>query len=377
MDTIELEKIVLELLNKYTTPFYFYRRKVLEETIVEMKNAFSFPGFQLLFATMANDNNDFIRMIVSNEVGACVNSINHLNLVLDCGLSPHKIQFTSSGLREEDMDLLYAKGITVNFDSLNQVEKWLKKSEGRRAGLRINTGSLTDKLQLVDRLGISKKEVLDVMKIAEKYKGIIDGLHIYVGTNFRSHTDMLPALIEFFELASIVPTLDYVNIGGGIGVDYLHEGHHFDIREYGEIIRTLNAQLESKLGKNIRVIFEPGRRLAASSGVFVTRITDIKILNDIRYVVVDASVSIFPRPFQHPDSPHQVIVPFKNNAQEYADAVVVGRTTFSRDIMSKMPLIRNLHIGDIILFDQAGAYCDSMRSKFLGQNEPLNIFVDE
>ncbi len=376
MRTAIADSILSELLKNHRTPFYFYSNRILEATIRELKTAFPISNFQLLFATMANDNPEFIRTIIKNDVGACINSVKHLYLVQDCGMSPDRIQFTSTGLTDDDMTVLLKKGITVNFDSLNQLEKWFQLYQGGYAGVRVNTGSLTDKVPVVDRLGLEKGQVYSALEIAKKYKGTVNGLHIYVGTNYRNHTEMLPALTEFFSLASSIPTLDYVNIGGGVGVDYLSEGDEFNIQAYGLKIKGLIDELRTKQKRNIRLIFEPGRRLAAPSGWFATRITDIKYLNNIRYVVVDASVAVFPRPFHHPDSPHKAITPFKNGELGFEYSIVVGKTTFSRDILSKTSLSKNLVVGDLILFDQAGAYCDSMRSRFLGQLEPVNIFID-
>lgn len=376
MKTTMNNKAFLELLQDNPTPFYFYSRKVLTDTINELKNAFPISNFQLLFATMANDNIEFIKTIIKNDVGACINSIKHFHLVNDCGMMSDRMQFTSTGLTTEDMKLLKEKDIAVNFDSLNQLEEWFRLNNGGLAGLRINTASLIKDIPIVDRLGVDKDQAIDAIELAKKYNGVVNGLHIYVGTNYKEHTEMLPALKEFFNLALSFPQLDYVNIGGGVGVDYMDESQEFDIKTYGKNIIQLVEELRVKLKKNIKLVFEPGRRLAASSGWFATKITDIKHLNNIRYIVVDASVSIFPRPLHHPDSPHKVITPLKNEESDFEDSVIVGKTTFSKDILSKSLLSKKLIVGDIIIFEKAGAYCDSMRSKFLGQNEPKNLFIE-
>lgn len=368
--------LLVSLLKEHKTPFYFYSRKTLENTINEIKKAFAIEDFQLLFATMANDNPEFLETIAANNVGACINSIRHFKLATACGIAPEKIQFTSTGLGTEDMAVLQKAGVAVNFDSLNQLRQWFQLKRGGKAGVRINTASLTDKVQVVDRLGIEKEQVSEALEMANDNSGVINGLHIYVGTNYRTHIEMLPALKGFFSLAASVPSLEYVNIGGGIGIDYLSEGYEFDIQEYGKSIIYLTNELRKKTRKSVKLIFEPGRGLAAPSGWFVTKITDIKKLNNTRYIVVDASVAVFPRPLHHPDTPHKAITPFKNGELGFEDTVVVGKTTFSRDILSRSVLSKSLDIGDVIVFDQAGAYCDSMRSKFLGQGEPKNIFIE-
>lgn len=368
--------LLTELMQHHKTPFYCYSRGVIRNTIAELMAAFPIDNFQLLFATMANDNPEFLRIVASRDVGACVNSIKHLNLALDNGISPGKIQFTSTGLPVEDMITLVKKGVAVNFDSLQQLEKWFQLQQGGYAGVRINTRSLTANIPVTDRLGIEATQLSQAQGLAAKFKGTINGMHIYVGTNYANHFEMMPPLNAFFELAATLPSLEYVNIGGGVGIDYLDEGSAFNLREYGFAIQKLIGDLRQRLKRNIRLIFEPGRRLAAPSGWLITRVTDIKKLNNIRYIVVDASISVFPRPFHHPDSPHRAITPFKNGELGFEESVVVGKTTFSRDILSRSSLSRSLETGDILVFDQAGAYCDSMRSKFLGQKEPENVFVE-
>jgi diaminopimelate decarboxylase len=364
------------LIDNYQTPFYFYSLKELGQTVDEIRSAFPISNFQLLFATMANDNRQFLSFIGKHGIGACVNSIKHLNLALSCGIPIDKIQFTSTGIDSKDMLALNERGITVNFDSISQLGKWFSLPKELPAGVRINTASLVDGGGMPDRLGIDCARLPEAIALARSKNRQLNGVHIYVGTNYKTHLEMLPPLEAFFELAATVPDLEYVNIGGGIGVNYLDDQCFFDLNAYGLAVCELVKKLRRDLNKDIRVVFEPGRRLAASSGAFVTKITDIKSLSNTRYIIVDASVAVFPRPFHHPDSPHNVFAPFVTNDQPEIQSVVAGKTTFSKDIMCRKQLSEALQIGDVLLFDYAGAYCDSMRSKFLGQREPENIFLD-
>ncbi|HWR33597.1 MAG TPA: hypothetical protein VN451_08730, partial [Chitinophagaceae bacterium] len=132
-------RTLTELLQVYKTPFYFYSKGAIKRTIDELRSAFPIENFQLLFATMANDNPEFLRVIAANDVGACVNSIKHLNLTIDNGIKLGRIQFTSTGISGEDMIELLRKGVAVNFDSLQQLERWFQLQQGGYAGVRINT----------------------------------------------------------------------------------------------------------------------------------------------------------------------------------------------------------------------------------------------
>lgn len=364
------------LLIEQRTPLYLYDITALRNTIASLKQAFPIPNFQLLFATMANDNPEFLKQICNAQVGACVNSLKHLNLVLNTGFHPNSIQFTSTGITRSDMNFLAQHNITVNFDSIKQLEYWFALKAGLSAGLRINTASLTPEIQIKDRLGIEKEEIQSALEIATKYQGRINGLHIYVGTNYKDPAQMLKPIAAFFDLVTLIPDLEYLNIGGGIGVNYMNEIDEFDLTNYGNNIARMAKIVSSKTDKTIRIVFEPGRRLAAAAGYFVTRITDIKYLNFTRYVVVDGSIANFPRPFHHPESPHPVVAPGYDVNAASTESIIVGRTTFSKDIFARTQLPRDLAVGDLLVFEKAGAYCESMRSRFLGQEDPEIIFTE-
>jgi diaminopimelate decarboxylase len=108
-------------------------------------------------------------------------------------------------------------------------------------------------------------------------------------------------------------------------------------------------------------------------------VTDVKSLHGSRFVVVDASVSIFPRPFHHPESPHRATLLGTNGhaAGKAVPSIVVGRTTFSRDILGTYELPESLQVGSLIALEDAGAYCESMTSRFLGQRDAVCYLFED
>lgn len=365
--TTPLESKIIQI----ETPCYVYYLERLRGRIAEIRSSFNISNFCLLFATMANDRAEVLKEIANVGVGACVNSIAHLELALSTGFLPEMIQFTSTGIPDKDMSLLIEKGISVNLDSPLQVKQWCHlANDGCKVGLRVNAASLESKAY-GDRIGMDIADLSLAIEQASLSNSVVAGLHIYVGTNFQSADEMLPTLQAFFELASSIPDLEYVNIGGGVGVNYQHTGQDFDLVKFGREISYLINSLSENIGRVIKLYFEPGRSLVASSGEFFTRVTDIKKLNGITYVTVDASVAIFPRPFHHPNNFHRVRVIGKDDSsKELTEITIVGRTTFSRDILTQCIIPNKIEIGDILVFDDSGAYCQSMVSKFLGQQDP-------
>src|SRR5205807_1378880 len=137
-----------------------------------------------------------------------------------------------------DLKILKELGVTVNLDSLQQLETWFKIG-ACTAALRINAGAMSNDGR-ADRIGISPSGLPIAFEIAKRFGGTIQGLHVYVGTNFRSHKNMMPTLRKFFELFAGVDGIRYLNIGGGLGVDYSHSGESFDAVAFGEEVRQLS-----------------------------------------------------------------------------------------------------------------------------------------
>jgi len=369
------------LAEEHGTPLFVYDFHNLRETVASLLATLNGAGATLLFATMANDCLPVLQLLATLGVGACVNSLPHLLLAREAGFAVENTQFTSTGMTSEDMRALQHWGIRANVDSLSQLEEWLGLG-ATEVGVRINAASLDGGVPF-DRMGIAASHLDEALALASRCGGCVTGLHVYAGTNFRDADEMLPTLGRFFDLATRVPHLSYINLGGGIGVDYQHSGALFDLHAYAAGVSAYAHRLRARLGRHVQVIVEPGRALTAECGTLVVSVSDVKELGDRRFAIVDGSVAILPRPLLHPESPHRIRQLLAAHAASSVGAsrdrltVVVGRTTFSRDILGSAALADNLEVGDLLAMDDAGAYGQSMATRFLGQPEPHVVFVDD
>lgn len=366
-----------ELAQAHGTPLYVHQLEKVAHRVQEIRNAFgSVESFQLLFATMANPTAQLLTYLNRHSVGACVNSVMHMQAALRAGIPPSRIQFTSSGVSRADMDAIASAGVAFNADSVQQAVEWTVRSRQSSCGLRINAWSVDNDgvLEKPDRMGTDSRELGACIEQVGSAGGRIAGLHIYVGTNYQEAERMLSVLQHFYAVAQTVPGLEYVNIGGGIGVDYAGTSDPFELPQFGRALSQAHDRLQSALGRQVRLVFEPGRGLVADCGVFLVSVTDVKTLRGERFVAVDGSVAVFPRPLHHPEAPHRVEKLDVPRTAHTAPAVIVGRTTFSKDILASCLLPPDIEVGDLLVFRDSGAYCHSMRSAFLGQSEPAVLF---
>lgn len=359
------------------TPVYVYDLERLASQIAAVRSAFQGQQVELLFATMANPAEPILATVARLGAGACTNSIAHTEAALAAGVAPNRIQFSSTGVTENDFEQLAAWRVAVNLDSASQAELWFDRMAQPSAGVRVNAAAVSSSATVGDRIGVEPESVLEIASLARRHGAAVSGLHVYVGTNFETPGQMLPTIEGVFALAAKLPELDYINIGGGAGVDYTGRGVAFDLGEYAAgITRASDRLVAARGGRQVRVLFEPGRLLAAGCGVFLTRVTDIKQLNGQVFVAVDGSVASFPRRLFHPDSQHPATLLGDDGEERDRSIVhVVGRTTFSRDILAVCDLPSDIAPGDVIAIWEAGAYCQSMRSDFLGQPSPRAVFL--
>ena len=124
---------------------------------------------------------------------------------------------------------------------------------------------------------------------------------------------------------------------------------------------------------------EPGRWLAAPIGWFFTRVVDIKRRPDRIFVGTTASVAQFPRPLVYPDKArHPCEIVHRTVARPVADRPIwlCGNSTYSRDFLARAVKLPEPQVGDLVAFHNAGAYCRSMLTRFLGKEIPGEITVN-
>ena len=141
-------------------------------------------------------------------------------------------------------------------------------------------------------------------------------------------------------------------------------------REASGCVDRLSARIG---GRTVALVFEPGRSLLADSGVLLTRVTDLKTLRGHRYVVVDASVAIFPRPLLHPDTRRQISALDGDRGGGLVPCTVVGRTTYTRDSLGEAGLPHSSSAGVTCWFWRTPGPTESMTSRFLGQPGASNL----
>ncbi len=334
------------------------------------------------FATMANIHPEFLSIIRSEGINVFVNSLPHLKKVQQIGYSGHEIIFTASAMNEEAMKVALDCGATVNLDSLEQIELWGKVSGGSGYGIRCNIGNLIEPrktragyfLGKASRLGLS----IDEMRTL-KGNPNVKGLHIYVGTDIMEIDYFMDCYSKLGDFVKWYPQLEYLDLGGGFGIEDLDLSADFDLNAYGEKVSIYMEEINTQIGRPLTMVLEPGRILGGKAGYFACRVVDVKWRENNQLIGVNASVSQFPRPLFYPDTAfHPVTILDSSGKQKENEEIVSsihGCSTYSRDFLAQDIHTGKVSPGDIAVFGHAGSYCASSYTEFLGFQKPEEIYI--
>ena len=379
-----LKKEIINFINnnaeKEFDPYYVYDSEVIREHCRVFQNI-SYQNKSIHFASMANINLQFLKIVKEEKVNVFVNSVLHLQSAQKVGYSKQDIIFTASALSEKKMKFAHDCGVQLNLDSPGQLELWTKLFPDEKVGIRCNIG---DKIKPYSthagffigkesRLGFTLEEITHIQD-----KAIIKGLHIYVGTDIVDVDYFINCYKELIEIASVFPNLEYLNFGGGFGVSENGE-RQFDFKEYNVRVSKLMTDASLHCGKNLRLILEPGRIIGGDAGFFVCNVTDVKKRENNFLVGLNASTVQFSRPLMYPDTANHPVMIIRDGIQLLSLPIhttdIYGCSTYSRDLFRRNVQLPVMKIGDIVVFGNAGSYSASSHSQFLGFPKPEEYFI--
>lgn len=360
--------------------FYIYDIQEIQQHC-SMFNSIPYPKTSIHFASMANTNKTFLSLIKKNGLQIFVNSPKHLTLAKDIGFKNKEIIFTASALSKQTMKLIHKYNTHINLDSLQQIKIWHSLFPSTPVGIRCNIGSLVSPkntragyfIGSKSRLGLTMDEIKSLQGNPN-----ICGLHLYAGTDIIDIDYFMECYRQIGKIAHYFPNLTYLNLGGGFGIDDKQETI-FDSVYYGKQVSTFMEETSASCNKSLALMLEPGRIIGGEAGYFVCKVTDIKFRDNRQFIGVNASSVQFPRPLFYSDSAIHPVSILRNGsiiqAESTLPSAVYGCSTYSRDFLSHNTLLPVANLDDTIIFSNAGSYCSTAHTSFLGFPPAPEYFV--
>lgn len=376
---------ILEKFREIETPFYYYDMDVLRSTLETVKKESELAGYKVHYAVKANWNPRILKFIASYGFGADCVSFNEIAAAIKAGFSPSEIVF--AGVGKTDKDIVAALNSDIfcfNCESVPEIEVInelaSKLNKTASIALRINPYIEAHTHKYIttgveeSKFGINTWEIEDVVKRIAKLDNIkLLGMHFHIGSQitrmsvFKSLCARINELQEWFTSHGYNPEI--INVGGGFGIDYENPEKNPRFEDYFSL---LNEFIDILPGQTLHM--EPGRSLIGQCGTLISRVLFIKNGSNTLFAIIDAGMTDLIRPALY-QAHHKIEnLTSKGHVLRYD---VVGPVCESSDTFAKYIELPETHRGDIIAIRSAGAYGESMASRYNLRNLPGSVFSDD
>ena len=379
----------IEEFKKLRTPFYYYDTDLLRQTLKEIR-ANTDPYMHVHYAVKACANPKVLGIIAAEGFGADCVSGGEIQAALNAGFPADRIVYAGVGKSDWEIELGLDAGIfSFNVESIPELEiiNHLAVLKGKKAriALRINPNvgahthaNITTGLA-ENKFGIDMQDMERVIAIAGAMDGVeFIGLHFHIGSqilemdDFAALSRRINEIQDRLETAGI-PTVSNINVGGGLGIDYLQPDHN-PIPDFRSYFSTYRKNLRLRPGQQLH--FELGRAIVGQCGTLVASVLYIKSNPIKNFCIVDAGMTDLIRPALY-DAYHHIENLTAESPSDYVTYDVVGPICESSDVFIKnygMPRTRR---GDLIGFRSAGAYGEIMASGYNCRPLPLGYTTED
>ena len=384
---VSREKLA-EITAQFPTPFHLYDEKGIRERARALHEAFSWnPGFKEYFAVKATPNPAILQIL--KEEGCGVDCASYVELLMSqkLGFAGQDIMFSSNNTPAEDFQFARDLGATINLDAYEDVA-FLKEAAGipKIISCRYNPGGVFELgTSIMDnpeeaKFGMTKDQLIQAFKELKELGAEKFGIHALLASNTVSN-DYYPELAhQLFELAVEVVAetgveLDFINLSGGVGINYQPEGEENDIAVIGQGVRQAYEAILTPAGLGqVKIYTELGRFMLAPYGLLVTKITHKKQTYRT-YLGVDASAVNLLRPAMYGSYHHITNMDQPEGETEVVD--VVGSLCENND---KFAINRSLpvsQIGDTLVIHDTGAHGFSMGYQYNAKLRSSEILLEQ
>lgn len=378
----ELEKITTE----FPTPFHLYDEKGIREKARALNKAFSWnKGFKEYFAVKATPTPAILKILQEENCG--VDCATEVELLMSHKLGFTDIMFSSNDTPAREFQYAKEIGATINLDAYEHIA-FLKEVAGlpETVSLRYNPGGVfslgTDIMDNPEesKFGMTKTQLIQGFKDLKAEGVKYFGIHSFLASNTVTN-DYYPELArQLFELAVEVKektgvSVSFINLSGGVGVNYRPEQKANDIAVIGEGVHRVFDEVLVPAGLgNVKIFTELGRFMLAPHGLLVTKVRHRKETYRT-YIGVDASAVNLMRPAMYDAYHHITNMTNPNGEVEVVD--VVGSLCENNDKFAKQRELPQARVGDTLVIHDTGAHGFSMGYQYNGRLRSAEILYQE
>lgn len=368
------------LIEKYNSPLYVYLEDVIRKRCREVKSMVNYKNTVIDYSVKANSNIALLKII--KEEGLCVDAMSPGEILgqLAAGFAPDEIFYISNNVDSDELGFAIEKGVKISVDSLSQLERYGRLNPGGDIAVRINPGIGDGHHEKVvtggakTKFGVNYAETEAIKGILQKYDLKLKGLNMHIGSNFLEGSNYINAAQRLLQVAKNFDDLDFIDIGGGLGVPYDGQKDRLDLKKLGSKLDKLFNAWANEYGKQITFILEPGRYIIAEAGILLATVNSLKNNSGRIFIGTDAGFSVFARPTMY--GAYHEIINLNNVIDDDRWIVdICGNICESGDLLARDRKITPTREGDILAVMDAGAYGFSMASNYNARLRPAEVLI--
>ncbi|MGB2733838.1 MAG: diaminopimelate decarboxylase [Saprospiraceae bacterium] len=372
-----MEKKLIDITATFGTPLYVYDEQRIIDQVDTLKTSFTYPDLIFCYAMKANSNLAVLDTLRHQGIGVDCVSQGEMITALRAGFEPSKIRFTPTFASTEEIIFAIEQGIQLTVDSMQMVDWMLVNRPQTPMGLRMNPSVMAGAYEKTSvghakaKFGIGMNYVPALLDLIE-LKGLkINGLHIHSGSDILEASQFMQAVEVLLEVAPKFPKLEYIDLGSGFKVSYYPGDKATNIRTLGQIVSDRFSKFCTHYGSPLRLIFEPGKFIVSQAGRFLVTCTGVKENGGITFAGVDSGFNHLIRPMFY--GAYHTINNLSNPSGSLLTYDVVGNIC-ETDTFASDRSIAQIRPGDILEFENAGAYCFSMSSPYNSRPRPAEVY---
>ena len=374
------------LADDYPTPFYLYDEAGIRQTCQALRSAFSWnSGYQNFYAVKALPNPHIMSIVKDEGMGADCSSQAELILARTVGITGEDVMFTSNNTPIDEFQAAKDLGAVLNLDDISHID-FIRNQIGLPdlVSFRFNPGAAREGNAIIGspeeaKYGFTEQQLFDGYRTLKDAGVQRFALHTMVASNELDGSFFVETARMLFDLvirlkADLDIRIEFVNLGGGIGIPYRPEDSPVDLEWVGQQIRALYESAIVPAGLDpLRIVTENGRMVTGPHGYLITRCLHHKnIYRD--YVGVDACMANLMRPGMY-GAYHHITVPGRENEPHDRIVDVVGSLCENNDKFAIQRSLPAVERDDLLVIHDAGAHAHSMGFQYNGKLRSAELLL--
>ena len=368
-DLVIGDQTVSSVVRRFGTPLYLYDSGLILNRLRIVKEAF--PGFDISFSVKSNPNPYILALLSKNGCYADVASPLELKSALENGFTPEVITYGGPGKRSSDLEAaVKAKVGIIDVESRRELqildELGTEYQKSVSATLRVNTSYRPVEAGEImtgepTKFGFDEEILAKEMTHIPREVVQLRGIHVHVASQVLDSSVLLNHYKRTAELSRALSLelgfdLGIINFGGGIGVPYSTNESPVDLFYIGTETAGFLSTLFSGTHRGPNFQLELGRFLVAESGIFLTKVIEVKQSRGINFVITDSGISGLSRPAMAWAQQHPCTIVSKCDTAATDYYKVVGPSCLAADVLCEKVELPDPQPGDILAIHNAGAY---------------------